>query len=396
MRLTKRTHYVFEKRGWFYFSRRVPSDLSRHYRTGRIVMALRTRSRRSAETRAASLAAKLEQDWLTLRWNHQDDPLRRFMRAPDANPEVPSSDAPLLSEARDLYIRLKGPTRSKTFTQAAERAVLYLTETIGDLPLDAYTRPQVNQFRDAMFARGLSRPSVARLVNTLRAIVNFVAKEQGLDEVRTFSGVYLGEEDTLSDLKRQPIPLEIIRSVQAECVALDDEARWLVALVSDSGMRLAEAAGLVKEDIVLDSPHPHIRLREHKWRRLKTRGSERLVPLVGASLWATKRAVESTSTAFLFPKYCSPAGCNANSASGGLNKWLKPRVPERCVVHSFRHSFRDRMRAVECPRDIIDRLGGWTVGGVSEGYGEGYPLDVLTKWMQKIETEPGFAQYKKA
>ena len=33
---------------------------------------------------------------------------------------------------------------------------------------------------------------------------------------------------------------------------------------------------------------------------------------------------------------------NANSASAALNKWLKPYVPENCVIHSFRHSFRDR------------------------------------------------------
>ena len=40
-----------------------------------------------------------------------------------------------------------------------------------------------------------------------------------------------------------------------------------------------------------------------------------------------------------------------------LNKWLKPYIPENCVVHSLRHSFRDRLRSVEVL--IIDRLGGW-------------------------------------
>jgi len=74
-------------------------------------------------------------------------------------------------------------------------------------------------------------------------------------------------------------------------------------------------------------------------------------------------------------------GCKSNSASAALNKWLSRRVPKCCVIHSFRHSFRDRLRAVECPQDITDRLGGWTVGGVGEGYGTGYPIEVLSKWM---------------
>ncbi|MAQ08077.1 MAG: integrase, partial [SAR116 cluster bacterium] len=67
-----------------------------------------------------------------------------------------------------------------------------------------------------------------------------------------------------------------------------------------------------------------------------------------------------------------------------LNKWLKPYIPDNCVIHSLRHSFRDRLRAVECPFDIIDRLGGWLTAGVGQSYGKGYPLYVLSKWMNRI------------
>ena len=41
-------------------------------------------------------------------------------------------------------------------------------------------------------------------------------------------------------------------------------------------------------------------------------------------------------------------------------------------------------RAVECPFDIIDRLGGWLTAGVGQSYGKGYPLVVLNRWMSKI------------
>ena len=55
--------------------------------------------------------------------------------------------------------------------------------------------------------------------------------------------------------------------------------------------------------------------------------------------------------------------CNANSASATLNKWLKPNVPIGCVIHSFRHSMRDQLMAVECLSDIIDVIGSWTTNG---------------------------------
>jgi len=45
---------------------------------------------------------------------------------------------------------------------------------------------------------------------------------------------------------------------------------------------------------------------------------------------------------------------------------------------------RDRLRAVECPADIVDAIGGWTTQGVGHGYGSGYPLDVKHRWMAKV------------
>ena len=84
-----------------------------------------------------------------------------------------------------------------------------------------------------------------------------------------------------------------------------------------------------------------------------------MIHLVGISLWAAKRIKEQgTYHRFAFPRYTNDHFSNANSASAALNKWLKPFVPENCVIHSFRHSFRDRLRNVECPFDTIDRLGG--------------------------------------
>lgn len=109
------------------------------------------------------------------------------------------------------------------------------------------------------------------------------------------------------------------------------------------------------------------------------------MPLVGAALWATKRAYESSSNKYLFPRYCSDVGCKADHASNALNKWLKQYVPTGCVVHSFRHSIRDRLRAVNCPVDVVDQIGGWQSKVVGHKYGNGYDVTTLSSWMKRID-----------
>ena len=50
---------------------------------------------------------------------------------------------------------------------------------------------------------------------------------------------------------------------------------------------------------------------------------------------------------------------------------------------------RDRLRAVECPIDMIDQIGGWkTVGGVGVNYGKGHAIDQLSHWINEIKITP--------
>ena len=109
-------------------------------------------------------------------------------------------------------------------------------------------------------------------------------REHGIEGSNAFSGTFMPDKGDTST--RQPIPKDKLRTIQQRCQTTDDEPRWLVALISDTGMRLSEAAGLAREDIVLDADIPHIIIRPHPWRRLKTKGSERTLPFVGCSLWA--------------------------------------------------------------------------------------------------------------
>ena len=133
--------------------------------------------------------------------------------------------------------------------------------------------------------------------------------------------------------KRKPTQKNQIRKAQQRCYELDDEPRWLLALISDTVLRLSEAVGLAISDIKLNAATPHSNVQLHPWRSLKTKSSHREAPLVS----------------------------------------------EGCVLHSFRHSMRDRLRVVECPKEIIDQIGGWSSSDIGESYGDGFLLsNVIT------------------
>ena len=331
-----------------------------------------------------SIAQRLEDYWLSLRLSKLDIPALHLLR--DKPLSASTSSSMTLSEALELYLRLKGSNKDKVFHRGAERNIQSVIDVLGDRPVDEYASSDAASFRDYLLQKGLTTNSVKRNFSTIRSIINLCIQEHGLDCKNAFSRVYLPDFD--DSKKRKPIPIENIRQIQKDCREEDDEARWLVALISDTGMRLSEAAGLHINDIIFDEDIPYINLTPHPWRRLKTKGSQRQIPLVGASLWAAQRIKTYPHHTFAFPRYNSTSTTNANSASAAINKWLKPRVPDGCVIHSFRHSLRDRLRAVQCPSDIIDQIGGWSTAGVGQAYGEGYALSLKSKWLERIICHP--------
>jgi len=373
--------YLYKKRGVFYFSKRVPCDVKPYYKSDRIVICLRTKSNVSAIRASKSLYQKLDDYWTSIRLTKMQVPAQHMLVS---KPPVNSnSNAPLLSEALSTYLKLKGDGKDKTFIRGANRNIKYVIELLGDLPIDDYNSKDASKFRDWLIDRGLLISSVKRVFSSIRSIINLSISEEGINCINAFSKTYMPDKEN-ADI-RKPIPTKDIKHIQSLCIKNDDDLRWLIALLSDSGMRLGEGVGLLKSDINLDCEIPHINLVPHPWRRLKTKGSKRYIPLVGTSLWACKRILKhNNDSIFAFPRYTSEDKCNANSASAALNKWMKEKLSDSYVIHGFRHSFRDRLRAVECLSEIIDQLGGWRLKSVGEGYGKGYELSLLSKWLLEI------------
>jgi len=362
----------------YYFLKRVPYDLKDYYSVKRLCFSLKTKSYSSALRITKSVLQRLEDYWLGIRLQKMDIPAIHLVKANDGI----NDSSPVISDALDLYLRLKGEGKDKTFIRTANRNVEYIIKVLGNKSIKLYTSIDASKFRDWLIEQGMSNSTLKRVFSSVKAIINLTINEYGLDITNPFSKVYL---PSIYNEIRESVPLEDIRVIQTESKKEDDELRWLLLLLSDSGMRLSEALGLSKDDINLNCEIPHIRLIPHPWRRLKTRTSERYIPLTKESEWACMRILEhNRDSLFAFPKYTSSKECNANSASAALNKWLKSKLINDYVIHGFRHSFRDRLRAIECPSEIIDQLGGWSLRSIGQGYGKGYELSVLSKWMNQI------------
>ena len=373
--------YLISRNGIFYFSRRVPADLLKHFNKDRVIISLRTKSKDKALRSAATLSDRLERHWESLRLElfHSRElglSLITHVQAEQVGASVS------LGDALKTYLKLKGHGRGKTFFQGAQRSIEYLKDACANKLINDMHPSDASLFRDHLFERGMSSASVKRVFASVKSIINLAIREHGLLCSNVFAGAFI--PDDAASAKRLPIPNEVIRSIQEECLTINDENRWLVALISDTGMRLSEAAGLHLSDFYLDEDIPYIDLKPQPWRSLKTKGSKRQIPLIGSSLWAAKKIAGANST-FAFPRYIKGDEVNANSASAAINKWLKPRVPEDCVIHSFRHSLRDRLRSVECPSDVVDAIGGWATSGIGQKYGSGYSLAIKNKWMKRIE-----------
>ena len=372
--------YLYQKRDVFYFSKQVPQDLKHHYAKDRIVFSLKTKSIKEAYHLSQNMLLKLNQYWFTLRINNGDLSIIPTQVTQQNSPKRVQN--PSLSDALQTYFKLKGIGKGEIFFRASRRAVKDVIDLLKDRSLDAYSTTDAAHFRDHMMSRGLVTSTVKRVFAIIRAIINLSIQEYGLNCKNAFAKTYIPDlEDTI---KRQPIPIEIIRKIQEECVLINDSNRWLIALLSDTGMRLSEALGLRIEDLQIESKVPYVNIEPNSARKLKTKSSKRQIPLVGSSFWAAQQIIKNINDEFAFPHYTIKDYCHTNSASAALNKWLKSRVPDHCVVHSFRHSMRDRLRAINCPSEMIDQIGGWSKKQIGHKYGLGYELKQAKEYVLKI------------
>ena len=249
---TQQAKYLFTKRGVYYFERRVPTELLVHYSSPKIVKSLKTKNLSRANKLAMQLADKLDAHWALLRGDLFASIVTGNRTLIIAQPAHTSSMT--IHDALSEYLRHKGHGKGDRFRRYAERSVGYLIEFVGSKSLTDYSRSDANTLRDALVDRGLVASSIKRNFEVVRSVFNVATKEAGLDIANPFSNVIFSAAPP--SRRRLPIPIDDIRKVQQLCYQKDDDIRWLIALLSDTGMRLAEAAGLAKEYVFFDTEIP--------------------------------------------------------------------------------------------------------------------------------------------
>ena len=155
-------HYLWLKGDTYYFNRRVPKDMQGHYKSSRIIICLKTSRKDTALRSAKSIAQRLEDYWLSLRLSQLDIPALHLLR--DRPLSLSQSSCETLSEALELYLRLKGVGKDKVFHRGAERNIHSVIELLGDRPLDEYSSSDAASLRKAL---PLTQSNVTSLLSGL-------------------------------------------------------------------------------------------------------------------------------------------------------------------------------------------------------------------------------------
>lgn len=295
-----------------------------------------------------------------------------------------------LSDAKDKHTALgKGP-RNKIGQQQFDRAWAVLMDITGDAIVKDVRREHANTFVEKLRGRGIAAKTISKYVYQIKPVIDTAIREFELGIPNPFESLTIAGMNAEKPQERLPYSTEELKAIWQQCREMDDQRRWAIAMLSDTGARQAEVVGLHKEDVVLTGDVPYIVIRPNENRRLKNAQSERKVPLVGQALWAAQRAM-TTGGANLFPVFQprkAGAAFNPNTASAALNKWLKENglAREGQGLHSFRHTMVDRLRDAGVPKDIREQIGGWKSQGVGESYGKGFSLYKLHASMLSIES----------
>lgn len=279
---------------------------------------------------------------------------------PDARPKLVAKNGD--DAILETYLQHRNVTRHYE-REARSVWALYKTLTNGK-PLKDARRDDGRKLVAYFENEGLKSATIQKKITWLNAAVNLAISEGRL-EFNPFSGIVPNRNDKLT---RLPLSEADMKTCKRNLGALDATDQALFRLLASTGMRLSEAFEIDCEEV-----------KEKGCRFVivgkKTEQSKRRVPLPAAALPCLPKPIKAP----LF-KGSIPA------ASKRLNRFLNDCgiADARKVLHSLRHRAQDRLRAAGCPEDIRWALLGHEEKTVAAGYGEGFPVPMLKKWIDKI------------
>ena len=359
--------HLLERKGSYYYNRRVPQHAVEAF--GPTVRIKLSQDRVEASELAKALSTKLDQAWSSGSLKRSVD-VKALLEAVRPRPV-------LLSDWVTEYVELKGidPTPPNV-------AVDTLVSIVGDKEALAFTREDARAFVAYLRTKGNSTGTVRRRVNSIAAVISYAQRELDVMQQNPFSRLHIQGEGK-DRQKRLTFTVEELRQGSSLAISGGSRLALLFPVLAETGCRLGEVVGLRLQDIDLEQEL--IRITPHSARSLKTSGSDRELPLVGAALVAMRILVNGCpDDTFLFSTYLKDGKLQVTHASNALNKWIRKRFEDR-TAHCLRHTFRDRLRAVECPLEMLDALGGWSsIGTAGSRYGRGYRVEHKREWLEKI------------
>ena len=426
--ITMSIKYLQMRDGVYQYVRRVPSELKDKYPSGTVRISLKTKDQSEALRKLMILNKQYDMEFDSLLMHGDMNPVQvtaaaqalarqydynidlfvdllidpltdRFRKQyPERDPEpgpktllspvqyeawrlITKGDDLRFSfeDAFKLYLKNHLKKDDERFSEMATRNAYDFINLMGNLQFNEITRDQVREYVRKKLEGGSSTGTVRRKLNTLSAICETTIKERQIVMVSPFKGVTipnLGKDAKKPNMLEPDKLKELMRDFSSET----SSSALMILLQAELGTRIAEVSGLAKEDIKLTHEIPHVVITEKPWRTLKTKESERAVPLVGLALEAAKIALKAfPESDVLFPQYKKPRGGDA--ASAAVNKRLETYG---ITSHSFRHMMKDRLREAGCPQDIRDAIQGHSTSSVAETYGLGHSLRTMKSWLDKV------------
>ena len=178
------------------------------------------------------------------------------------------------------------------------------------------------------------------------------------------------------------------------------EARyWVPLLCLFHGTRSNEVAGMLVSDVENADGIDLLNVRGNSLRVLKTKNSERQVPLhqkliaLGFLEFVAKRRQQAPDG----PLFAGLSRNSNGSMADGIGKWWQRFVADILGaapangatgargIHSLRHSWVAAARDAEVVESTWKRLGGWSLPDASDNYGLSRVLPMLKEKIDKIE-----------
>ena len=250
------------------------------------------------------------------------------------------------------------------------RATWALFKSLCDKPLKDADYDDGRKLVKHFEAEGLKRATIEKKIGWLRAAVRQNMKTKNGLKFNPFSNV-ISEPKPGDSMRRLPLDKADLKAVKRNLDTLSECDQLLFRLLATTGMRLSEAFEIDSE------------MKEGGVRFVtvgkKTEQSLRRVPLPAAVLPYLPKAING-------PLFVSKHADPPDMASKRLGKFLDDIgiTDPRKVVHSLRHRAQDQLRAAGCPEDIRWAILGHEEKTVAAGYGEGFPVPQLKKWIDRI------------